>query len=408
MTPRPLVVLLFLCLVAWDTIPVEAQFPSSRRARRNQSRFPDFDVVDPNHETAKTNAEQAHQHGNFQRAVDLTTNVLSENPNDHVALYLRASARVELGMQKEDGKLVRDGIGDARQAIGLKRTGNVMYYLPYLYGMSRLTELEGKPEHAQVALQVADQVLQLSSLEREDKANIYYQRAFANVRLHEYAAAAADYERALGEEPKHLGALLGLAEAYVAAQNHEQALASFNRAVEALPDYPLVHNNRGMYLQEQGDLKGAIADFSRAAELNDRYFWALTNRGVARIMLGESAAAEADFTQSLTIQPNQPAVHVMRGSARLAQGKVNQARQDFVRAIELDREDAEAHANLGFTKYFAREFEGADSSFQEALRLAPDMHHLNPWRYVTLVWMGKEDEAKTLFAERLGKTAEER
>src|SRR5689334_6829312 len=68
-------------------------------------------------ETQKKEAETAYQSGDFQKCIDLTTKVLSTNPKDHVALYLRASAHVELGVVRRDGKELRAGIEDARESL---------------------------------------------------------------------------------------------------------------------------------------------------------------------------------------------------------------------------------------------------------------------------------------------------
>lgn len=387
--------------------------PASAQVRRGFDRFrrrssPSTPSVNPqtgervnaNHELAKSNAERAHQHGDYQRAVDLTSNVLAENPRDHVAFYIRAGSRIELGMRQEDSQMVRDGVGDAREAIRLKRTDNTLYYLPYLYGMSQLSELEDNKQHAEVAVQVAGQVIGSTGLSGEDKANLFYQRAFAHTRLGDHASAVADYESALEVDPKHLGALLGRADAYAAAGNRDEAIAAFDKAVEAMPKYPLVYNNRGMFRDQIGDLRGAVADFTKAAELSDAYFWSYTNRGFARLRLGESALAEDDFSRSLQSQPNQPTVHVLRGSARLAQGKLDAARQDFARAIELSPDDAEAHASLGFASYFSDDFPEARASFDKAVSLNAQMHHLAPWRYLTLLRLDMVDEAARLASER--------
>jgi hypothetical protein len=83
-------------------------------------------------------AEQAYKQGEFDKVVQLTNTTLRSNPNDHVALYLRGSARVEQGLQRRDGQLIRDGIADAREAIRLGGKENSIYYLPYLYGMTQL------------------------------------------------------------------------------------------------------------------------------------------------------------------------------------------------------------------------------------------------------------------------------
>jgi len=63
--------------------------------------------MNPEHEKTKTEADKANQSGDFQKAIDLTDMVLRQNPRDAVAYYLRASAKVELGIRQGNAKLIR-------------------------------------------------------------------------------------------------------------------------------------------------------------------------------------------------------------------------------------------------------------------------------------------------------------
>jgi len=92
-------------------------------------------AANPEHERLKSDAENAYQNGEFPKAIELTSKVLAQNPKDHVALYLRASSRVELGQLRRDLKEVRGGIEDAREAMRHGGTEQINYYLPYFYGM---------------------------------------------------------------------------------------------------------------------------------------------------------------------------------------------------------------------------------------------------------------------------------
>ncbi|HID24619.1 MAG TPA: tetratricopeptide repeat protein, partial [Planctomycetaceae bacterium] len=212
-------------------------------------------------EQARRNAEAAYRRGEYARAVELADSVLQVDPTDHVALYLRASARVELGRTRNDAQLLRDGIADAREAIRLTQARTANYYLPYIYGMVSLAAVEKHQPHAEVALQVADQVLQNAQLTKEERANLLYQRAGVYGYLRRLKDAVRDYEEAIRLQPSHLGAYLALAEAHASAGEMEKAEQAFDRAAQAFPNSPLVFNNRGMFRQRRGKADQAIADF---------------------------------------------------------------------------------------------------------------------------------------------------
>ena len=50
-------------------------------------------------------ADKAQQSGDFQQVIDITDEVLRQNPRDSAAYYLRGSARVELGVRQGEAKL---------------------------------------------------------------------------------------------------------------------------------------------------------------------------------------------------------------------------------------------------------------------------------------------------------------
>lgn len=395
---RSIITLAALAAAASFAAPLHAQSPTKKPAER----------VNPAHERAKMEAERSYQQGNYQRTIDLTATVIAENPKDHVAHYLRGSAKVELGLRNGDADLLREGIADARQAIALGGTTYPLYYLPYLYGMTSLSRLEERPEHAQVAVDVAGQVLKKASVKSSEKANLHYQRALAYQALNKLDEAIADFTEAIRISPSHLGAYVAAADAYAAAGETEKALEFYGKAVRAFPSNPLVYNNRGMYLQQLGRLEAAITDFTRALEIDKDYLYALTNRGYALMQSGRPAQAEADFSASLKVNPNQPAVFGMRGTAKLMRGDLEGALADHRRAVQLDPNNPNAHADLGFTFFFAERYETALKAFERAATLNEQMRFLEPWRYWSMVMIDKAAAAENQIAEVLKKTGEKR
>lgn len=402
-------VLSAMALLAALTVP----FPSKAQAQPNRPFGPTTarpqpgtttaqprQNVNERHERAKTEAQQASQKGDHEHALTLLQSVIAENPRDDVAYYLRGSARVELGRRKGDAKLLRDGVADARQAISLKQRDNALYYLPYLYGMSSLSAAENRPEHAEVAVKVANQFVNSGGLKDEDKANILYQVGVAHMTLKDPKAAAADFESALRTIPNHVGAHMALADAYVRDNNLEKAAAAFDKAVAAVSRSPLVYNNRGMFRQSQGDTGKAIEDFTRAIELDESFYTAMTNRGYALLGSGNVAAAEADFSSSLAANPNQDHVYSLRGASRLAQGKIDAASSDFTRLIERSPKNPIGWSDLGFAKYFAGDYQGALRAFDQAATINPQLKFLNPWRHQALLASGATPETVNAFVEK--------
>lgn len=357
----------------------------------------------------KTQADQAQQQGDYAKSIELTSQVLQQKPDDHVAFYLRASARVESGREQGNTKTIREGVGDAREAIRFNQNQNVNYYLPYLYGMMNLAVMENKKSHAETALNVANQILARPNLTTEERANFHYQRGMIYLPLNQPQDAAKDFAETIKLSPNHFAALLALPDAYALAGNNEMALASFNDVIQKQPNSPIVYNNRAMFYQQQGKLQEAVNDFSRAIQIDPKYHHAITNRGFAYLEGGKPQVAEADLTQSLSIEPNQPFVLGMRGEARLLQGKIKEAIEDQKQAVQLDPQNAALHSDLGFSYYFSQNFPEALTQFNLAAQMAPEqMKVLNPWIYTAMVRSNQKPAADAKFQAVLTQKPESR
>jgi lipoprotein NlpI len=359
-------------------------------------------------ETLTADAEAAYLKGDFEKCIELTNQALQANATDHLALYLRASARVELGQVRRDVKTVRAGIEDARDSLQQIGKLEANYYLPYLYGMTTLAQLENRPEHAATSVKIADSLVTREGIAAEPKANIYYQRAVANTVLEKPGEAAKDYQAAIQLYPQHLGARVGLAESYIQAKAPDKALAAFTEAVQAFPKNPLVYNNRGLFLQQQGRPKEAIADFTKAIEFNPDFAVAYTNRGFTSLNMGKPAAAEPDFNAALKIDPNQPLVYSLRGTCRLSSGNTEAALQDYLTVIKLDPQNVVANADVGFARLFAKDFPGAQQSFEQALAADPNLRYLTPWQLWSGILQGQQDAAAKLSAGSAAKSEDKR
>jgi tetratricopeptide (TPR) repeat protein len=371
------------------------------------SQPPSAGAVNATHEELKHQADDAYRTRSFSNAIELASRVLDENPSDPVALYLRASSRVEQGIASNSAELVRSGIEDARSAISHDTQKKADYYLPYLFGMSHLTKLEGSAAHAETAVRIATQVLERAGLDQQISANLTYQRGVAHAALADYEQAIADFRSALEMTSTHLGARLALSEALVRSGDLQAAEESLNAAAEAFPSSPLVFNNRGMFHQSQGRGDSAVADFTKALTLDPDFTQAYLNRGFALIQNGDPQAAIADLDLVLERQPENAAAFSLRGTARLRNGDHSGAVEDYTRAVELDSANPAARADLGFAYFFAGDYETAAAAFDQSLTLQPKNEFLKPWRYTALVRSSQEAAARSSYATLAERPVEE-
>ncbi len=345
-------------------------------------------------------AEAAYLAGQFADTIRFSDQQLEAAPSDHVALYLRASARIEIGRAARTREQVRAGIADARRAIELGGATNTKYYLPYLYGMSTLSEVENKPDHAQAAMKTANQLIGVEK-DKDIKANLLYQRARINVALRKYSNAELDFRQAITAN-NLIGAWSGLAEMYMNTKRPNRARETFDEAIRSFPNNPMLLNNRGLFLQRTGQGALALPDFTSAIKLNPGFTAAYINRGYTQLAMNDPAAAELDFSAALGLQPNQPMALRLRAGCHLLQKRASMAINDLETAMKLAPNTA-TQIDLGFANLINLQFKAAAELLGEAQKADPALRHIHPWRFAAMIGARQTDAARKQHAASLAR-----
>ncbi|MBB02790.1 MAG: hypothetical protein CMJ47_09100, partial [Planctomyces sp.] len=266
-------------------------------------------------------AQQAYDSNQYEQALKLAEQVLQSEPKNDRALFIRASAKVEMGIETGNAAMIRDGVADARSAIEVSQSQAPEYYLPYLFGMTNLSLLEERPEHVQTSITVATQIIDQLEMSDADKANMLYQRGLAKLQQDDTIdGGVADFKAAVALQPKHMASLTALADAYAMAEQNENALAAFNQFIAAYPEHPIGYNNRGMFHKQMDDTQAALQDFQKAVELQPKFFVAQINLGYMLMESGKPAEAEKVFSNAIALQEQNPSVYGLRANVRMRQG----------------------------------------------------------------------------------------
>lgn len=131
-------------------------------------------------------------------------------------------------------------------------------------------EAIGRPNPNVVAL--CDQAIAREPLSRRDRVATYINRGILRVRSGDVRAGIADFDAAIERDPTIAEAWFNRGVALMRTQGPEQALPSFNQAVERATNRPaLAHFGRAVALEALGDTRGAYADYQRASQLDPEW-----------------------------------------------------------------------------------------------------------------------------------------
>jgi predicted O-linked N-acetylglucosamine transferase (SPINDLY family) len=129
---------------------------------------------------------------------------------------------------------------------------------------------------------------------------------------------------------------------------HEEALASFERAVVVRTGDVDALNNRGLALTELRRTAEALASFDRALAIDPAHVGALDNRGAALFAAGRFQDALACFDRVLALRPDDAEALYHRGHALANLGRYDEAVAAWRRVLALDPAHPNALGALAF------------------------------------------------------------
>jgi tetratricopeptide (TPR) repeat protein len=187
----------------------------------------------------------------------------------------------------------------------------------------------------------------------------------------QYDHALEWISRAIRQQPK-TDYLTNLGTALLSQGRREEALATFDKAVQLKPDDADLWRNLGNVLADMGRPTDAILSFQHALKLNPRHWDAAHKAGLLLHQLGRFEEALVHFNMYDKMQPNHGTTLQMRALAMYALNRFEEGLRDIKRAHALDPANAEICNHIGvFLRRLGRE-EEALPWFERALKLRPD------------------------------------
>lgn len=210
--------------------------------------------------------------------------------------------------------------------------------------------------------------------------------------------------------------------------DYDGALADFDKAIEENPTLSEVYRLRGFVHQQLKKFDLAMADYARAIELNPQSVDALLTRAKMFYQSANYTAAIEDFDRATKVDPESVTawnwlgashesdgdlikahdcyVKVTTKSAQLSNGWENlgnvyrrlgmlkEAIHAYDKSIECDANQAGLFNLRALAKEFDGNFEGAVTDLNEALRLEPANTSALMNRFMSYVYLGRNEEAR--------------
>ncbi len=151
-------------------------------------------------------------------------------------------------------------------------------------------------------------------------------------------------------------------------------LSLLHGSIQAAPqaDASRTHFNRGVELQQKGDLEGARQAYEEALKLSPRRVDALANLGLVYLNLGRNDKAIETLSKALALKPELTSVRMFLGLARFRAGQFEAARQELVKALEAQPGHPQALHLLGLCLLKLDLIEDGALALEAALQANPN------------------------------------
>jgi tetratricopeptide (TPR) repeat protein len=176
-------------------------------------------------------------------------------------------------------------------------------------------------------------------------------------------------------------------------ERYEEAISSFDRAIEIKPDYHEIWYCRGCALRDLGRYEEAITSYDRAIEIKpDKKSWYC--RGCALRDLGRYEEAITSCDRAISIDPNYHDAWYLKGIILCdGLGLYEESIINFDQAIKIDNDNSDSWNCKGIALCHLKRYEEAIVSFDQAIEIYPDDIETLINRGVALGDLGKYEES---------------
>jgi len=209
--------------------------------------------------------------------------------------------------------------------------------------------------------------------------------------------AIASFRRALELRPNDAPGYNDLACELVLIGQPLEAIPLFERALVLRPGYAEVHNNLGNAFRSLGRIVEATAQYEKALAAKPDYPEAHNNLACELSAQGRLAEALTHFETAIRLQPDHAAAHGNRANVLRDFGRLPEAFASYERALQLNSKSAETLANYALALAAADRTSEALAHFAAAAQLKPDLPKIRRDWGTTLARVGRRAEAIAQF-----------
>jgi len=206
------------------------------------------------------------------------------------------------------------------------------------------------------------------------EAEIYMNKGQALHSQKKYDEAIESFNKAIELDPSNFDAFNDRGRAYDAKQEYDKAIDDYSTAIGINSRIAYVFNNRGNAYQKKNEPEydKAIEDYCTTLKLDPKYANAYNGRAYTYAKIGKFFKALADYSEAIKLNPDYALPYENRGLTYIDIGKYDEAIEDFTKALSLDPNKYSTYLSRGDAYKDKGNYNMAAADYTEAIRLKPD------------------------------------
>ena len=188
----------------------------------------------------------------------------------------------------------------------------------------------------------------------------------------DFAAAADALKQVVEAQPTLTAAWFNLAYAYTGLHKHEEAVASYQKALALDPNLFEARLNLGILLIQLNNPQAALEHLEKAATLKPDHLRAQLYYGRALALTGQTERAEKQYQTVLRLDPRLASAHYDLGQLYLQQKRYQEALGSFQKASERDPTLSQAQLGMALAMEGLKDEVNAAGHFEQYLTARPD------------------------------------
>jgi protein O-GlcNAc transferase len=311
--------------------------------------------------------------------VQVSKQTISEALEAAMASY-RAGDRAKAEKRCHDILCVQPGHSDANHLLGvlLYQAGDAVTGERYM--RAALASQESVQALCDLALMLkaqkrladAESTLRRAIAVQPDFVMAHQNLARLLIDKKDAAGAEAAFRRALKIEPNSADTLFGLGKMLSSIHRAADALDPLERAARIRPSAQAL-NSLGVVYDQLGRHEDALASFHRALELDSNFAEAHCNLGMRFVEKGEFERAEASLRAAIAAKGDFGGAHIALAKLYLHMKRPDHAIEQYQRAAELAPSDAGMHTAFGALLAERGHNKEAEAPLRRAVELNPEL-----------------------------------